>query len=164
MAWMMQKTNVKHIGRSIYGVIITATLMLTLEGHEDSAWDMVATILFALLAVAVSEYYATAFAKGIEKKRRLGGHELVEIFKESFLYMFYGSILPILLFVFSGFGWISLHSAFTYADFEVAILLIGYGYVFGQLSGNSKLRSIVFGLANFAIVELIVQFKSLLHI
>lgn len=138
--------------------------MLTLEGHEDSAWDMVATILFALLAVAVSEYYATAFARGLEKKSRLGRKDLVEIFKESFLYMFYGSALPILFFISSGFGWITLHSAFSLAEFEVALILIAYGYIFGQILGYRKRFSILFGLMNFAIVELIVQLKSLLHI
>ncbi len=161
---MVQKTNVKHIGRSIYGVIITATLMLTLEGYENSAWDMVFTIIFALLAVAISEYYATAFAKGLEKRSRLSRHDFTEIFKESFLYMFYGSALPIVIFIMSGLGWINLHTAFNFAELEVALVLIAYGYVFGQILKFSKIKSILFGLMNFGIVELIVLLKTQLHI
>ena len=152
----------KHIGRSIYGVVITTTLLLTLENHEDNSWDMMAAIIFTLLAVAVSEYYALLLSRGIETRRKLGRDDLTAILKES-SYMLYGSVAPTLVFILSGLGVITLLTAFNLAELIVALLLIGYGYAYGQIRGQSKLRSVLYGLANFMVVAALVLAKLLLH-
>lgn len=152
----------KHIGRSVYGAILTATLLITLEGYEDSAWDMVLTILLTLFAVAVSEYYATVIAIGFENETDLKRERAINALGDT-LYMFYGSLFPVLIFIFAGFGWLRIPVAFNIAELAVAMLLIVYGYLFGRARGRGRLRSIFYGLANFGIVALIVAFKSFFH-
>jgi len=159
---MKSTSTGRRFGRSIYGVIITATLLITLENYEDSAWDMIATIVFTLLAVAISEYYATLFEKGFENRSKLKREELLEIFVDC-LYMFYGSLIPILIFLLAAFGIMHTLTAFNLAEATVSLLLVMYGYLYGRIGGHSQVRSLLYGLGNFGLVAGIVLIKSLTH-
>jgi hypothetical protein len=149
--------------RSVYGLIITATLLITLEHYEDSSWDMIVTILLTLMAVAVAERYAELFAYGLGKNSHDRWREFSDMPRD-YLYLLYGSAAPTLLFLLSGIGVITLLSAFNYAELVAALLFVLYGYAFGQKRGRTKLTSLLYGLANFGVVAIIVLFKSIAHV
>jgi hypothetical protein len=159
---MMVSLPRKHIGKSVYGAILTATLLITLEDYEDSAWDMVITIVLTLFAVAVSEYYATVIAMGFEKETNLKRERAINALSDC-LYMFYGSLFPVFIFVVAGFGWLRLPTAFNIAELAVAVLLVVYGYLFGRARGHGRPKSMIYGFANFGIVASIVALKSIFH-
>jgi hypothetical protein len=147
----------KHVGRSVYGAILTATLLISLE-------NMVLTIILTLFAVAISEYYATVIAMGFEKEAKLKIKSIDTRYAlGDTLYMFYGSLLPVLIFIVAGFGWMPILAAFNIAELAVAMLLVIYGYLFGRARGHSRPLSFLYGFANFGVVALIVAFKSVFH-
>lgn len=153
----------KLIERSIYGLIITTTLLITLEHYEDSSWDMIVTILLTLMAVVVAERYALLFARGFDKEQDADWQMFSDVPKD-YLYMLYGSAVPTLFFLLSGVGAITLLAAFNFAELIAALLLILYGYAYGLRRGHTKFIAFLFGLANFSAVALIVFFKSITHV
>jgi positive regulator of sigma E activity len=160
----MKATEVpKLVAKSIYGIIVTLFLLLTLENHEDSAWNMIVTIILTIVSFAIAEHYATVFGKSFGERSKMKRYSSGELLSES-LNMLYGTIVPVLFFVLSALGVISLLAAFDLAEAFSALAVFGYGYWYGQRTGRSKVASIVYGLINFGIVALIVWLKLSTHI
>lgn len=149
--------------RSLYGLIVTATLLISLENHEHSSWDMAATILLTLLSIVIAERYASLFAKGFDDTGKSGAHEFIDLVKD-YGYVLIGGVPSVLLFVLSAFGYLTIFTAFNVAELFIGLLLIIYGYSYGRKSGHSKPIALLYGMANFSIVLAIVIFKSLYHV
>lgn len=152
----------KHLAKSIYGIIITGTLLITLEGHEDNAWSVAVIIVLGIFAVILAEYYSTLFGKKLDRHSSLTLAERVEVVKDC-LFMLVGTVMPVLLFVLAGLGIIKVSLAYELAEIWVTLLLFGYGYLFGRVSEHTHIKSVLYGAANVCLVILIVFVKSLLH-
>jgi len=153
----------KVVATSVYGIIVTTVLLLTLENHESSAWNMVAAILLTVLGFSVAEYYAATLAKGFgetEKEK----HYSFDALSHDYLHMLYGSIVPILIFVASALGIITILAAFDIAEAFLGVALFGYGYWYGRSRDETKARSLLYGFINVAAVALIVVLKLTSHL
>ena len=58
-----------------------------------------------------------------------------------------GIVFPGFYFIFAGFGWMEIDTAFTLAKWTGLGLITGYGYAAGRLSGSSQIPSLLHALA-----------------
>ena len=151
------------VATSVYGIIVTTVLLLTLENHENSAWNMVAAMFLTVLGFSVAEYYASALGKGFGETAKDRHFSAVELLRNC-LHMLFGSIVPILIFVGSALGLMSILIAFDVAEGFLAAALFGYGYWYGRSRQESQVVSVLYGLANVAAVALIVGLKLSSHL
>lgn len=146
------------ISRSMYGLIITAALLIALEHTAMSSWNVALSILTSLLSICIAE----AYTEGVGIHIRQGDLEHAEkrhIFRES-LYIFVGSTLPLLVFILSGVGVWDISTAYLIAKVSIIVLLMEYGYIYGRRTGKTRLGSIRVALLNIALVSLIIFFKE----
>lgn len=151
------------ISRSTYGLIITAALLVAVEHTMTNSWTIVISILTSLLSISIAEAYTEGIGAHIEKKGQLEHEERRSIVKES-LYIFGGSTFPVLAFVISGWGLLSLQEAFLMAKIFIVVTLFEYGYVYGRRIGRSRLGSLRVAFLNIVMVLLIVAFKEFVHV
>ncbi len=148
------------IPRSVYGLVITATLLFSLENHENSALDVAITIILTIFAVSSAEYYARSFH--IDNEITSFKNVPLEIAEDS-LNMMYGSAVPIVLFILSGFGIITIFSAFSLSEVAVAILLTFVGYYYGKKSGKSNRVSAFYAIVNLGLVTIVLLLELWAH-
>src|SRR3954451_14660420 len=153
----------KLVATSVYGIIITTVLLLTLENHEDSPGDMIAAMVLTILGISVAEYYAASLGKGFGQTTK-GKHFSIFELLQDFLHMTYGSIVPIAIFVVSAFGVISILVAFDVAEAYLGLALFGYGYWYGRSREASRPMSFLYGMLNVCAVGVIVWLKLSSHL
>lgn len=151
------------ISRSMYGIIISMALLLTMEQYTTDPWKIAIGLVTTLLSVSIAEAYTESIGTHIDKQRPLYEEERHHIIQES-LYVFSGSTLPVLSFVFAGVGILDLPNAFLIAKTSAVVILFEYGYLYGRRSGRTRLSSLKVGGLNVVLVLLIILFKEFIHI
>ena len=163
MSMQVAPRTKKLVATSVYGIIITTVLLLTLENHEDSPQNMIAAMLLTIVGISVAEYYAAALGRGFGQTGTGKHFSIVELLQD-LMHMLYGSIVPIAIFVVSAFGVISILIAFDVAEAYLALALFGYGYWYGRSRDASRARSVLYGVLNVCAVALIVWLKLSSHL
>lgn len=159
---MLNEFKIKGISRSIYGIIIVTALIVTLENYVTDELKIIGSIFSTVLLIALAESYVTYIRHKLTQQRFLKKEEIKHILKEEFTVMI-GSELPILMFLLSFMGFISLEHAFLLAKMLAVSLLFIYGFWFCKLCSLSLMTRIGVATFNGLIGLAIIALKVIFH-
>jgi hypothetical protein len=147
--WFRSHLGSNQATHGIYSELMLLVVILALEGHASSVEHIVASVVGALVAVALTEVYADYIGAMILHGRKPSREEL----RASVMSTGGGlvsTLPPILLLMLGVSGVISLHDGFTAAKWAGVTVLALYAFVANRRAGLSTRRSL--GAAAFLIV------------
>ena len=144
--------------RKVYGIIITLSIIISLEHEHARSIKIILLVLGALFAIALAEIYVKFTAKVLQKKQKLEKEERRELFREEFSIMFAANI-PVLIFFLEIFNLICIETAFFLAKaFSIASLFV-YGYMLGVVLEKPFFKKVFTGFMSTTLGFLIILLK-----
>ncbi|HSW47948.1 MAG TPA: hypothetical protein VLG67_02600, partial [Candidatus Saccharimonadales bacterium] len=152
--------NGVYITHIIYGTIVVAALLLTLQGHETKPLKIILSIVGTMIVLQVASVYSEIVGARFEKKRRLLKEEFKDLLFEG-LITISASLIPIIIFVMSALGFIQTSFAFTLAKSFAVLLLFAYGIAFGRITGRSWISCILIGIEGSVVGGVLILLNSI---
>lgn len=158
--WLRHHVASGHAGNVVYGSIVVLALVLVLDHEHADATTAIASVVGAVLVVAVAEAYAEVLQGMISGHHRLTQSERREIAAGIVVHAVAASA-PVAFFVLARLDALDLETAYVLAKwFGVAVLGL---YAFGayRAAGVPVGRSLVAGALLTAVGLVLVALKSL---
>lgn len=156
----LKKVYGEGISRILYSTILVMSVMESLDGYPTNSFVVLLLILLTVVSIILIESYSHLLEHDIKHKKTTDSEGLKQIIKLQ-LPVFIAVIFPVILFLLSGTGIISIELAFDLSEYSLAGMLFFYGFTARRLSGASVPRSLFAGFNSLLIGMLIANIKVL---
>jgi hypothetical protein len=147
---------------AIYGSILVAALVATLDAEHASARDMVVAVLSTMLVFWVAHVWAGVVGTRLEEGPRPSRGVVVRIARRQWP-MIESALLPALPLALAWIGVLSLEAGADIALGVAIAQLVAWGMVVGLRTQRTWPRAVVSGLFNGALGLVVVALKTLVH-
>lgn len=143
----------------LYGTIVLMAVLGSLSYYTlPSNLNIIVTVFFSLLAVALADTYAYTINEDMKYHRITPWRDRWKIFCQRSWVM--GSILvPITLFALAAFGIITQDTAYYFTENILLFVLLFFGFVTCRLSGGSVLQAFIIGATAVLLGMIVVEMK-----
>ncbi|MBI5105513.1 MAG: hypothetical protein HZB46_11145 [Solirubrobacterales bacterium] len=152
----------REVARVIYGAIIGLALVLAFQGHPPEPGQLAGLLIASALAVGLAELYSEVIGTETRTRRPVRLADLRAMAAEALVVVF-GAAFPAVFFLLAAAGVMETPTAFTWSKWTGLVLICGYGYLAGRLSGSGRGRALLHALAIGLVGLALVGLKALLH-
>jgi hypothetical protein len=145
---------------AVYGSVIVLAVIVALDGTGVRSREVIASVLGAAIATVLAEIYADYLAATIRWGRRPTGAERAERLRNAAVGLI-AAVLPVIFFLFSALGTITLEAAFAAATWTGVGVVGFYAFVANRRSGMGIGMSLAVGAGFAALGAVLVLVKAL---
>ena len=152
----------RDVARIIYGAIVGLALVVALQDHPPGAGKAAGLVLATALAIGLAELYSEYVSLEARTRAPVARSQFRGMVAESGAVSF-GAAFPAIFFVLAALDIMSTSAAFNWAKWTGLVLICGYGYLAGRLTGSSVGSALAHSAGLGAIAAALIAVKGLLH-
>ena len=156
-------TGTRHwISEVVYGKIVITALIIALEENAEQPMHVIEVLVISVLVLGLARAYVDVLVTHINRGRYMSFNDALRKVWQIFPIAI-GLVVPVLLFLASEYGLLSLHTAFIAAKASALMLLFLFGMWLGTATGRKGLRRIMVAVLPTALGAAVIFIKALAH-
>ena len=156
-------TGTHHwFSEALYGKIVITALLIALEEGADQPMYVIEVLAISVLVLGLARAYVDVLVTHINRGRHMSFNDALRNVWQIFPIAI-GLVVPVLVFLASEYGLMSLHTAFIAAKASALMLLFLFGMLLGTATGRKGLRRIMLAVLPTALGAAVIFIKALAH-
>jgi len=151
-----------YVSDSIHQTIIVLALLLALRDIHDAQLEIIVILIVSVMVIQFSANYARILGNKISKREKTGNFVALKLIVD-LSSPTKAVVIPVIVFLISMTGLISLETAFNMNEFLLICILFVYGFLSGKLSDESILKSITMGIGTALVGVVLVIIRTVVN-